>query len=109
MAYRWTKEYGNPEVKEEFESILKWSPYHNVKDGVKYPNFLLTTANKDSRVDPLHARKIGAMLQSVNKTNQIFILTEMEAGHGFGKPISKIVETHALVLSFFAKYLDLKV
>ena len=109
MAFRWTNEYGNPEIKEELEHILKWSPYHNVKEGVEYPNFLFTTGIKDSRVDPLHARKMGAMLQSVNKENQVFIFTEMEAGHGSGKPISKIVENQALILSFFAKYLGLKI
>ncbi len=109
MAFRWTNEYGNPEIKEELDNIIKWSPYHNVKEGVEYSNFLFTTGIKDSRVDPLHARKMGAMLQSANKINQVFIFTEMDAGHGSGKPISKIVESQAMVLSFFAKYLGLKV
>lgn len=108
MAIRWTNEFGNPEIKEELENILKWSPYHNIKDGVEYPNFLFTTGLKDSRVDPLHARKMAAILQNTNKHNNVFIVTDMEAGHGAGKPISKIVESQAFALSFFAKYLKLK-
>ncbi|MEK7624164.1 MAG: prolyl oligopeptidase family serine peptidase [Patescibacteria group bacterium] len=108
MAIRWVHEYGNPEKKEELENILKWSPYHNVKENIEYPNFLFTTGLKDSRVDPLHARKMTAILQSMNKKNEVLIFTEIEVGHGLGKPISKIVEKQALVLSFFTKYLDLK-
>ena len=107
IAVRWVHEYGNPEVKEDLENILQWSPYHNVKEGVEYPNFFFTTANKDTRVDPLHARKMAACLEEVNKSNCVLVFTEMEAGHGPGKPIVKIVESQALILTFFAKYLDL--
>jgi len=107
IAVRWVHEYGNPEVKEDVKEILKWSPYHNVKENIEYPNFFFTTANKDTRVDPLHARKMAARLQEANKQNNILIFTEMEAGHGSGKPIIKIVENQALVLSFFAQNLGL--
>ncbi len=109
IAIRWIHEYGNPEIKEELENILKWSPYHNVKQGIEYPNFLFTTAEKDTRVDPLHARKMTAILQSVNKNNKVLIFTEMDAGHGSGKPITKIVESQALMLAFFAQELSLTV
>lgn len=108
IAVRWVHEYGNPEVKEDLERILKWSPYHNVKEDVEYPNFFFTTANKDTRVDPLHARKMAARLQEVSKDNQVLVFTEMEAGHGPGKPIAKIVESQALIISFFAEMLGLK-
>lgn len=109
IAIRWVHEYGNPEIKEDLEKILKWSPYHNVKKGGHYPSFLFTTANKDTRVDPLHARKMAAILEDANQKNEIFIFTEMEAGHGPGKPIVKIVENQALIISFFTKKLGLKV
>lgn len=109
IASRWVHEYGNPQVREDLQKILKWSPYHNVKSGVEYPSFLFTTANKDTRVDPLHARKMTALLQSVNKNNPVLIFTEIEAGHGPGKPIKKIVESQALLLTFFAQNLGLKV
>lgn len=109
IASRWIHEYGNPKIKEDLQRILKWSPYHNVKDGIEYPLFLFTTANKDTRVDPLHSRKMTALLQSVNKKNPVLIFTEMEAGHGPGKPIKKIVESQALILTFFAQNLGLKI
>lgn len=109
IAMRWIHEYGDPKVKTDLERILTWSPYHNVKEGVKYPNFLFTTAEKDTRVDPLHARKMVAMLQSVQNKNDVLIFTETEAGHGPGKPILKIVEEQGLILNFFMKKLGLKV
>ncbi|MBI5078035.1 MAG: prolyl oligopeptidase family serine peptidase [Candidatus Yonathbacteria bacterium] len=109
MALRWVHEYGNPENEVDLKNILKWSPYHNVKEGTEYPAFLFTTAEKDARVDPLHARKMAAILQSVNKKNEIFLFTEKEAGHGKGKPIKKIVESQALTLAFFVKKLGLRI
>lgn len=109
IASRWVHEYGNPQIKEDLQNILKWSPYHNTKIGAEYPSFLFTTANKDTRVDPLHARKMTASLQSINKNNPVLIFTEMEAGHGPGKPIKKIVESQALLLTFFAQNLSLEV
>ena len=109
IAMRWIHEYGNPDIKEDLENILTWSPYHNVKEGIEYPNFFFTTGDKDSRVDPLHARKMTARLQEVNKENKkVLLFTEMEAGHGSGKPIRKIVQNQALVLSFLAQELGLK-
>ncbi|MBI5151722.1 MAG: S9 family peptidase [Candidatus Pacebacteria bacterium] len=109
MAMRWIHEYGNPKNEEDLKNIVKWSPYHNVKDEKEYPAFLFTTAEKDSRVDPLHSRKMTAMLQSVNKENDVLLFTEKEAGHGSGKPIKKIVEPQALILTFFANKLGLQI
>lgn len=108
IAVRWVHEYGNPEIKEDLEHILQWSPYHNVKEDTEYPNFFFTTANKDTRVDPLHARKLAARLEEVNKQNHVLVFTEMEAGHGPGKPIAKIVESQALIISFFTEMLGLR-
>lgn len=108
VAIRWVHEYGNPKNEDDFKNILKWSPYHNVKQGVEYPSFLFTTAENDNRVDPLHARKMVAILQSANEQNEVFLFTEKNVGHGAGKPIKKIVESQALVLTFFAKRLGLK-
>lgn len=109
IAIRWVHEYGDPEIKEELESILKWSPYHNVISGIKYPSFLFITGEKDTRVDPMHARKMAALLQSVSRDNKILIITESKAGHGPGRPVSKIVENQAFTLSFFSTELDLKI
>ena len=108
MASRWIHEYGDPSIKEEFINIMKWSPYHNIKQGMEYPTMLFTTGEQDSRVNPLHARKMTALLQSVNTKNPIFFYCEADAGHGQGKPISKIVESQAMLLSFFSQALGLK-
>ena len=109
IAVRWIHEYGNPEIRSDLENILRWSPYHNIKKTVEYPVFLFMTADKDSRVDPMHARKMTAILQSVNKTNNVCLFTEFDAGHSQGRPISKLVENQALLLSFFSKNLGLVV
>ena len=109
MALRWVHEYGNPKAKEDLGKILQWSPYHNIKKNIEYPATFFTTANKDARVDPLHARKMAALLQSVNKKNDVFLFTEMEAGHGVGKPVKKLIESQALILTFFAQELGLKI
>lgn len=107
MAIRWVHEYGNPKNEADLKNILKWSPYHNAREGLEYPAFLFTTGEKDSRVDPLHSRKMTALLQAVNKKNDVLLFTEKEAGHGSGKPIRKVVESQALTLSFFAEKLQL--
>lgn len=107
MALRWVHEYGDPKNDDDLKNILKWSPYYNVKDKTEYPDFLFTTGEKDSRVDPLHSRKMTAILQATNKKNDILLFTEKEAGHGSGKPVKKVVENQAMVLSFFAKKLKL--
>ncbi len=109
MAVRWVHEYGNPNNEEDLKNILTWSPYHNVKVGTKYPDFLFTTANKDTRVYPFHSRKMAAVLQDAHEHNTALVLTEMDAGHGAGKPVIKIVESQAIALAFFAKTLGLLV
>jgi prolyl oligopeptidase len=81
IASRWIHEYGNPEIKQDLFNILKWSPYHNVKKDIKYPDFLFTTAEKDTRVDPLHARKMVAMLQENSKENEVYLYTSKTLGH----------------------------
>ena len=108
IARRWTHEFGNPNIKSDLERILTWSPYQNVRNGIGYPSFLFTTAKKDTRVEPFHAWKMAARLQDVGN-NEAFVLTEKEAGHGAGKPVAKIVETQAMILSFFGTELNLKI
>lgn len=109
IAVRWTGELGDPRDEKGLRVILKWSPYHNVKEGTEYPAYLFITGENDARVNPLHSRKMAAMLQWANKSNQVFLFTEKDAGHGGGKPTAKIVEGSARILSFFAKELGLKV
>ncbi|MEA3500738.1 MAG: prolyl oligopeptidase family serine peptidase, partial [Candidatus Marinimicrobia bacterium] len=92
IARLWIPEYGSSENKKQMEYILKYSPYQNVKE-TKYPATLITTATSDSRVAPLHARKMAALLQKNNQANTpILVRIEHKAGHSKGKPKWKIVD-----------------
>jgi len=104
IARLWTDEYGDPDVAEELDWLLAYSPYHHVHDGVCYPAVLMTTAESDSRVDPLHARKVAAALQAASSCphdHPILLHQESRAGHGQGKPLHKQADELADVLSFF--------
>ncbi len=100
IAARWVHEYGNPEVENDFQKIMTWSPYHNVKTNQEYPHFLITTGKHDTRVAPLHARKMAAELQAKNPNQYTLLRTEESAGHGPGRPIQQLVEEIADMLSF---------
>src|SRR4029079_18501104 len=65
IAKLWVPEYGDPEKPDEFKFLYAYSPYHHVREGVHYPSMLFTTAESDSRVDPMHARKMTARMQEV--------------------------------------------
>jgi prolyl oligopeptidase len=104
IARLWTDEYGDPDVAEELGWLLGYSPYHHVNEGVCYPAVLMTTAESDSRVAPLHARKMAAALQTASSCphdHPILLHQESRAGHGQGKPLHKQADELADVLSFF--------
>jgi prolyl oligopeptidase len=109
IAGRWTSEYGDPKVKNDFERILKFSPYHNVRQGQSYPAFLFTTADQDTRVHPLHARKMAAQLQSLAGGRPVLLYTERETGHVGSLTMSRFYDDMARVLTFFAQELSLPV
>ncbi|OLS23180.1 MAG: Prolyl endopeptidase precursor [Candidatus Heimdallarchaeota archaeon LC_2] len=102
----WTKEYGNAkEFENHFKFLIKYSPYHNVS-GAKYPPVLITAAEGDDRVDPMHSKKFGAYLQYAQQSsNPILVRIETKAGHGFGKPKSKIIEDLSILFAFLKKSL----
>jgi prolyl oligopeptidase len=105
IARLWTDEYGDPDVAEEFEWLMAYSPYHHVREGVEYPAVLLTTAEGDSRVDPLHARKMAARLQAAasgQDERPVLLHQEDRAGHGVGKPVAKTADEQADALAFFS-------
>lgn len=82
-AKSWTKEYGDPDVEEEFHWIRPYSPYHNVKPGTAYPAMLFTAGLHDGRVDPFHARKQVAVLQAATGSpHPILLRLDRESGHG---------------------------
>ncbi|MEK6768809.1 MAG: prolyl oligopeptidase family serine peptidase [Gemmatimonadota bacterium] len=102
IARFWIPEYGSSEDSTQFGFLHAYSPYHRVRNGVRYPAVLLTAAESDSRVAPLHARKMGARLQAANAGNRpILVRIETRAGHGAGKPLSKQVDEQTDIWSFF--------
>jgi prolyl oligopeptidase len=93
IAQLWTAEYGAPEDAEAFKWLRAYSPYHNVKDGAAYPAVFLHTAESDTRVDAMHARKMTARLQAATASDRPILLhVETKAGHGAGKPLGKVIE-----------------
>ncbi len=102
IAALWTHEYGSPDDPEAFEWLYDYSPYHNVKKGVEYPAVFLFTAESDTRVHPMHARKMAALLQKCKSSSDpVLLRVETKAGHGAGKPMSKVVEDQAQMWAFF--------
>ena len=104
IARFWIAEYGSAENPEQAEWLRKYSPYHNVRAGVRYPAVLFTTAEGDSRVDPMHARKMAALLQAQSEDPEAVVLlrVDRDAGHGIGKPLDKQVDDLADQYAFLA-------
>jgi prolyl oligopeptidase len=101
IARLWIAEYGSSEDAEQFRWLRAYSPYHNVRPGTRYPPLLLTTAEGDSRVDPMHARKFAARMQA--ETDGLVLLrVDADAGHGIGKPLDKQVDDIADRTAFLA-------
>jgi prolyl oligopeptidase len=93
IARLWIPEYGSADDPVQFRWLRDYSPYHHVRDGVAYPAVLLATAESDTRVDPMHARKMAARLQAATSTDRpILLRLESRAGHGAGKPLSKVLD-----------------
>lgn len=97
----WTTEYGSAENPEQFRYLLKYSPYQNVKAGTKYPAVMFNTGDSDTRVAPLHARKMTALLQADNASGRPVLLHyELKAGHSAGVSITQLVDDTADELAF---------
>lgn len=101
IGYYWAVEYGSSDDAEQFKYLYKYSPLHNIKSGLNYPATLVTTADHDDRVVPAHSFKYIATLQEHYKgENPVLIRIETKAGHGAGKPTSKIIEEVADLWGF---------
>lgn len=99
----WMSEYGSSENPDQFKYLYAYSPYHHVVDGTKYPATLFVTGDGDTRVAPLHARKMAARLQAASGSNQpILLLYDTKSGHSGGRPINKTIENLADRLSFLS-------
>lgn len=90
IARFWIPEYGDPDKKEDFLYIMKYSPYHNIKTGFNYPASFIKAGENDSRVDPMHAKKFVAALQNnPGQTNPILLFVNFDSGHGSGQSIEQ--------------------
>lgn len=108
IGWAWTSDYGSSDNAEEFSALYKYSPLHNLKPGTKYPATLITTADHDDRVVPAHSFKFAATLQAAQAGSApTLIRIETKAGHGAGKPTSKIIEEAADKWAFLVKALGM--
>jgi len=109
IAKLWIPEYGSAEDPEQFKFLYAYSPYHHVKEGTAYPATLILTAESDTRVDPLHARKFAARLQAASSgPAPILLREEGDAGHGLGKPMGKLMEQYADEMTFLFRELGMR-
>jgi prolyl oligopeptidase len=101
IGWAWTAEFGDPEDETAFGWLVKYSPLHNVRDGVSYPATMITTGDHDDRVVPGHSFKFAAALQAAQAGDApVIIRVETSAGHGAGKPTAKAIAESTDVLSF---------
>lgn len=92
IGWAWVSDYGSPGDPDEFKALLAYSPYHNVQPKTAYPPTLITTADHDDRVYPAHSFKFAAALQYAQDGDApLLIRIETKAGHGAGKPTSKLI------------------
>ena len=101
IGWAWVNDYGSSDDSVQFEYLYKYSPLQNISDTTRYPAVLVTTADHDDRVVPAHSFKYIATLQEKYKgLNPVLIRIETSAGHGYGKPLTKIIEEIADTYSF---------
>ena len=101
VAGYWVPEYGSSDNPEEFKYLYAYSPYQHVKPGAKYPAVLFISGDSDTRVAPLHARKMTALMQSANGSDKPILLHyETKAGHSGGTPVSKQIDNTTDELNF---------
>ena len=106
IGWAWVTDYGSADSTAQFPYLYKYSPLHNIRAGIRYPATLVTTADHDDRVVPGHSFKFTATLQAAQAGPQpVLIEIETKAGHGAGKPTSKLIEEQADRFAFLVKNL----
>eukprot|EP00727_Mastigamoeba_balamuthi_P007183 m51a1_g3085 putative prolyl endopeptidase (710) ;mRNA; f:63493-66229 len=105
IGHAWVSEYGDPDVPGDFEFIARYSPLHNVRAGAAWPAVLLTTADHDDRVVPMHTFKFASEMQRVvgaqpQQTQPLLVRVERKAGHGAGVPLCKVIAESADIYAF---------
>jgi len=109
IGWAWVTEYGSADSVEQFPYLFKYSPYHNLRPGTRYPATMVTTADHDDRVVPGHSFKFAARLQAAQAgPAPVLIRIETKAGHGAGKPTSKIIEEAADQWAFLVEVLGMR-
>jgi prolyl oligopeptidase len=113
IAKLWIPEYGSAEDAKQFDWLYAYSPYHHVKPGQEYPAILFMTGDTDTRVDPMHAKKMAALMQAeakngASRDKPILLRIETKAGHGQGKPVTKQIEESTDMYSFLFWQLGVK-
>jgi len=105
----WTDDYGSSDDPEEFQALLKYSPYHNIQQGAEYPAVMVTTADTDDRVVPGHSFKYAAALQEAQAGDApVLIRIETRAGHGAGVPTDKVIANYSDDWTFLLENLGMK-
>ena len=113
IAKLWIPEYGSADDAKQFEWLYAYSPYHHVKEGQEYPAILFMTGDTDTRVDPMHAKKMAALMQAeakngASRQRPILLRIDIKAGHGQGKPVAKQIEESTDMYSFLFWQLGMK-
>lgn len=109
IGWAWHSDYGLAENEDEFRALYAYSPLHNLKKGTAYPSTMVTTGDHDDRVVPAHSFKFAAALQAAQTSPKpVLIRIETNAGHGAGKPTTKIIQEAADTLSFMVKEMNFK-
>ncbi|WP_218079941.1 prolyl oligopeptidase family serine peptidase [Anthocerotibacter panamensis] len=110
IGWAWVSDYGSSEDPEQFKALYAYSPLHRLKPGTSYPATLITTADHDDRVVPAHSFKFAATLQAAQAGDApTLIRIETKAGHGAGKPTTKVLEEVADRWAFLTRVLSIKV
>ena len=105
----WTDDYGSSDNPEEFEALMAYSPYHNIKKGTIYPAVMITTADTDDRVVPGHSFKYAAALQEAQAgEDPVLIRIETRAGHGAGVPTDKVIDDYSDKWAFLMRNLEMQ-
>ncbi|MEZ4888277.1 MAG: prolyl oligopeptidase family serine peptidase [Chitinophagales bacterium] len=110
IARYWIPEYGDPDIEADFRYLLSYSPYHNIRMGVNLPTTLFKAGENDTRVDPLHAKKMVAALQNnTGQINPIMLYIDYDSGHGSGKSVQQTIDDLDYEMRFLMRTLEMEV
>lgn len=108
VAHWWVPEYGSSDDPDQFKYLHAYSPYHNVEPGTEYPAVLFVTGDSDTRVAPLHARKMTALLQAAGSSEPVLLHYNTGAGHSAGRPLTEVIDDASDQMLFLLWQLGMK-